>query len=176
MPMIGVRLPASFESAGEFLADAQSLESAGADLLLLGDGDLEPDLLLAAIAAVTVRVSFYHRAPGETLRRLARGRLIRELVGWHDVPFPADQTLVVIDPPRKGASLDFLEQLMRFGPKRVVYVSCNVHTQARDVGLLVKGNGEWRYAIESVRGFDFFPQTGHVEGVAFLDREAVVKN
>jgi tRNA (uracil-5-)-methyltransferase len=93
-----------------------------------------------------------------------------------DVPFPADQTLVVIDPPRKGASLNFLEQLMRFGPKRVVYVSCNVHTQARDVGVLAKGNGEWRYAIESVGGFDFFPQTGHVEGVAFLDREAVVGN
>lgn len=93
-----------------------------------------------------------------------------------DVPFPADQTLVVIDPPRKGASLDFLEQLMRFGPKRVVYVSCNVHTQARDVGVLVRGNGEWRYRIERVRGFDFFPQTGHVEGVAFLDREAVMKD
>jgi hypothetical protein len=92
MPKIGVRLPASFESAGEFLADAQSLESAGADLLLLGDGDLEPDLLLAAIAAVTVRVSLYHRAPGETLQRLARGRLIGELTGWHDVPFPADRT------------------------------------------------------------------------------------
>jgi tRNA (uracil-5-)-methyltransferase len=93
-----------------------------------------------------------------------------------DVPFPADQTLVVIDPPRKGASQDFLEQLMRFGPKRVVYVSCNVHTQARDVGLLVRGNGEWKYNIERVKGFDFFPQTGHVEGVAFLNREAVVKD
>ena len=93
-----------------------------------------------------------------------------------DVPFPAEQTLVVIDPPRKGASEDFLEQLMRFGPKRVVYVSCNVHTQARDVGVLVRGNEEWRYRIERVRGFDFFPQTGHVEGVAFLDREAVVNN
>ena len=92
-----------------------------------------------------------------------------------DVPFPSEQTLVVIDPPRKGASQDFLEQLMRFGPKRVVYVSCNVHTQARDVGILVRGNGEWRYGIERVRGFDFFPQTGHVEGVAFLNREAVTK-
>ena len=92
-----------------------------------------------------------------------------------DVPFPAEQTLVIIDPPRKGASQDFLEQLMRFGPKRVVYVSCNVHTQARDVGILVRGNEDWRYEIESIRGFDFFPQTGHVEGVAFLNREAVAK-
>ena len=88
-----------------------------------------------------------------------------------DVPYPPAQSLVVIDPPRKGASVDFLTQLCKFGPKRVVYVSCNVHTQARDVGMLVAGfGGEWRYEIESLRGFDFFPQTGHVEGVCFLNR------
>ncbi|EXJ94567.1 hypothetical protein A1O1_02963 [Capronia coronata CBS 617.96] len=116
-----------------------------------------------------------------------------------DVPFPPDQTAVVIDPPRKGASVDFLRQLCVFGARRVVYVSCNVHTQARDVGMLVSGFDEvkpqgggdekqpgghgkilggatarprpqWRYEIESLRGFDFFPQTGHVEGVCFLNR------
>lgn len=91
-----------------------------------------------------------------------------------DVPFPPEQTLVVIDPPRKGASASFLQQLCEFGPRRVVYVSCNVHTQARDVGMLVAGfGGAWRFDIESLRGFDFFPQTGHVEGVCFLNR---VKN
>ncbi|OAP62670.1 hypothetical protein AYL99_01897 [Fonsecaea erecta] len=88
-----------------------------------------------------------------------------------DVPFPPSQTLVVIDPPRKGASPDFLQQLCHFGPRRVVYVSCNVHTQARDVGMLVAGfGGRWRYSIEKLGGFDFFPQTGHVEGVCFLNR------
>ena len=91
-----------------------------------------------------------------------------------DVPFPAEQTCLVIDPPRKGCSLDFLEQMMKFAPKRVVYVSCNVHSQARDVGFLVRGKEvEGRkvsYKIEKLRGFDFFPQTGHVEGVCFLDR------
>lgn len=92
-----------------------------------------------------------------------------------EVPFPADQTLVVIDPPRKGASEDFLKQLLRYGPKRVVYVSCNVHTQARDVGVLARGDEKWRYEIESLRGFDFFPQTYHVEGVCVLNRIAVVK-
>ncbi|KAI8956945.1 S-adenosyl-L-methionine-dependent methyltransferase [Daldinia sp. FL1419] len=102
--------------------------------------------------------------------------------------YPGDQTVVVLDPPRKGCDEDFLNQLMRFAPRRVVYVSCNVHTQARDVGVLVRGleseggaqaeemvdaGGEkkgTRYAIESLRGFDFFPQTGHVEGVAVLNR------
>ncbi|KAJ5279362.1 hypothetical protein N7478_004734 [Penicillium angulare] len=91
---------------------------------------------------------------------------------FKDVPYPADQTLLVIDPPRKGCSEDFLQQLLSFKPRRVVYVSCNVHTQARDVAVMVQGDESKnvRYEIESVRGFDFFPQTGHVEGVAILNR------
>lgn len=91
---------------------------------------------------------------------------------FKDVPYPPDQTLLIIDPPRKGCSEDFLRQLMSFGPRRVIYVSCNVHTQARDVAVMVQGDSEkkLRYNIESIRGFDFFPQTGHVEGVAILNK------
>ncbi|KAJ4354436.1 tRNA(m5U54)methyltransferase [Didymosphaeria variabile] len=93
----------------------------------------------------------------------------------------AAETVVMIDPPRKGCDESFLRQLVRYGPARIVYVSCNVHTQARDVGVLVGGmkgvdggfgNGEGCYDIESICGFDFFPQTGHVEGVAVLRRKA----
>jgi len=91
---------------------------------------------------------------------------------------PADETVVVIDPPRKGCDEPFLKLLLDYGPARIVYVSCNVHTQARDVGMLVRGrvdsdNGKPKtgYEIESLRGFDFFPQTGHVEGVAVLGRK-----
>ncbi|KAF2869701.1 S-adenosyl-L-methionine-dependent methyltransferase [Massariosphaeria phaeospora] len=93
---------------------------------------------------------------------------------------PAAQTVVVIDPPRKGCDASFLRQLLLYAPARVVYVSCNVHTQARDVGVLVGGmpdvDGGWGvgkgcYEIERVTGFDFFPQTGHVEGVAVLRRK-----
>lgn len=105
--------------------------------------------------------------------------------------YDPDETVVVLDPPRKGCDASFLRQLLQFAPRRVVYVSCNVHTQARDVGVLVRGEIEGtsdkrdgagqeaeenqkkkgaRYEIESIRGFDFFPQTGHVEGVAILNR------
>ncbi|KAF1972871.1 uracil-5--methyltransferase [Bimuria novae-zelandiae CBS 107.79] len=93
----------------------------------------------------------------------------------------AAETVVMIDPPRKGCDESFLRQLVRYGPARIVYVSCNVHTQARDVGVLVGGmkgvdggfgGGEGCYEIESICGFDFFPQTGHVEGVAVLRRKA----
>ncbi|KAM0330699.1 hypothetical protein ACHAQA_003651 [Verticillium albo-atrum] len=101
------------------------------------------------------------------------------------VKYDPDETVVILDPPRKGCDASFLSQLLNFGPRRVVYVSCNVHTQARDVGVLVRGEVEGahssaengngaarktRYEIESLRGFDFFPQTGHVEGVAVLNR------
>ena len=93
------------------------------------------------------------------------------------VTFPAAETVVVIDPPRKGCDENFLRQLVQFGPERVVYVSCNVHTQARDVGMLVGGmasvnEGKGIYEIESLRGLAVFPQTGHVEGVAVLRKKA----
>lgn len=81
-----------------------------------------------------------------------------------------EETAVIIDPPRKGCDDAFLNQLLKYAPERVVYVSCNVHTQARDVGVLVEGAEGARYVVESLRGFDFFPQTGHVEGVAVLAR------
>ncbi|KAF9475342.1 S-adenosyl-L-methionine-dependent methyltransferase [Pholiota conissans] len=86
--------------------------------------------------------------------------------------FPQERTVVVIDPPRKGCDDRFLEQLLKFRPAVVVYVSCNVHSQARDVGYVVsktQGDGEGRrYKLERLRGFDLFPQTAHVESVALL--------
>lgn len=93
--------------------------------------------------------------------------------------FERDETVVIIDPPRKGCDERFLKQLVGFGASKVVYVSCNVHTQARDVGWVVrttaeeKGRGErkGRYVLDSLRGFDLFPQTAHVESVAVLRLE-----
>lgn len=94
---------------------------------------------------------------------------------FEQVTYPPEKTVVIIDPPRKGCDDPFLQQLLKFGPRRVVYVSCNVHTQARDVGILVEGVGDCKYEIESLQGFDFFPQTGHVEGVAILARTTISK-
>jgi len=92
---------------------------------------------------------------------------------FQSVPdFPASETAVIIDPPRKGCDENFIDQLLGFRSTTVVYVSCNVHTQARDVGMLLrksKGDGRHgKYVLESVRGFDLFPQTAHVESVAVL--------
>jgi len=84
--------------------------------------------------------------------------------------FPRDKTVLIIDPPRKGTDENFIGQMMEFGCEVVVYVSCNVHTQARDIGMILgKETKDGRkYAVESLRGFDLFPQTAHVESVVVL--------
>lgn len=82
------------------------------------------------------------------------------------IQFPPQQTTVVIDPPRRGCDDAFIAQLVRLKPAHIVYVSCNVHTQARDIGSLIRSCPS--YKLLSVRGFDFFPQTHHVEGICVL--------
>jgi hypothetical protein len=92
VPKIGVRLPAEFASAGEFLADAQALEAAGADLLTLGEGGVDSDVLLAALFGATNRVELHAlSSPKDTLRRLAGARLVDALEGWLEVPYPLDR-------------------------------------------------------------------------------------
>lgn len=85
---------------------------------------------------------------------------------FEKVNTPNRETSIIIDPPRKGCDQAFLEQLIAFKPIKIVYVSCNVHSQARDLEYLVQNCPE--YLVESIRGFDFFPQTHHVESVAVL--------
>lgn len=80
--------------------------------------------------------------------------------------FPRDQTVVVVDPPRKGCSPEFLQQLCNYAPQRVVYMSCDPSTQARDAKVLVS-NG---YEITSALPFDLFPQTRHIESLVIFER------
>lgn len=83
-----------------------------------------------------------------------------------EVSFPPSTTAVVIDPPRKGSSQEFLDQLIAFGPRRVVYVSCNPATQIRDLEILKD-----HYEITKIQPFDLFPQTRHLECVVTLERK-----
>ena len=73
---------------------------------------------------------------------------------------------VVLDPPRDGCARGVLEAVKSFGVRRVVYVSCNPATLARDCRIL-SGYG---YSLESLRAFDMFPQTAHVESVAVMKK------
>jgi 23S rRNA (uracil1939-C5)-methyltransferase len=74
--------------------------------------------------------------------------------------------VVVLDPPRVGDS-EAAALIARLGPSRVVYVSCNPPTMARDMKILA-GAG---YTIRRASVIDLFPQTGHIEGICLLERE-----
>lgn len=75
--------------------------------------------------------------------------------------------LVFMDPPRAGSDLNFLKSLVALSPEKVVYVSCNVETQARDLRFLCK-NG---YKVKRIQPVDMFPHTSHVECVCLLSRK-----
>lgn len=75
-------------------------------------------------------------------------------------------TSMVIDPPRKGCSPGFLETMIRAKPRRIIYVSCQPESLARDLKKLTEGG----FRLLGVRPFDMFPQTMHVECVAVLER------
>jgi len=82
------------------------------------------------------------------------------------VDFPAADTAVVIDPPRKGCDEPFLRQLFSFGPRAVVYVSCDPATQMRDLRHFLSAG----YELAAVQPFDLFPQTRHLECVITLKK------
>ncbi|MGH7910160.1 MAG: class I SAM-dependent RNA methyltransferase, partial [Candidatus Dormibacteraceae bacterium] len=74
--------------------------------------------------------------------------------------------LALLDPPRAGVEPAALAQLLRLGPRRIVYVSCEASTQARDVARLLAGG----YRLRRAALVDMFPHTYHVESIALLER------
>lgn len=86
--------------------------------------------------------------------------LTDEFVGKHGVP-----DVMIIDPPRAGMHEDVVGVIMNAEPKRIVYVSCNPATQARDLAML-----DSKYKVVEIQPVDMFPHTQHVENVVGLER------
>ena len=74
--------------------------------------------------------------------------------------------IIITDPPRAGMHADVITQMLKLKAKRIVYVSCNPSTQARDIALLSED-----YAVTKVQPVDMFPHTEHVENVVLLVRK-----
>lgn len=83
---------------------------------------------------------------------------------FNGLKFPAEETAMVIDPPRKGCDESFRRQLLAYRPQRLVYVSCDPATQARDLKDFIAGG----YKITRILPFDLFPHTRHIENVVSL--------
>ena len=112
------------------------------------DGEAVADARLSVERAGLENVTFLPGDAGESLRALMPGTI----------------DCAVIDPPRSGCAPEVLRQLLRVKPTRLIYVSCDPATLARDLrGLLDSG-----YELERVQPFDLFPQTAHIEAICTL--------
>jgi 23S rRNA (uracil1939-C5)-methyltransferase len=111
--------------------------------------DLEENVAAAGLAGVEIVAALAERALES-----------RELA-------TLEPDAVVLDPPRTGLPPEARERLATYGAPRIVYVSCDPATLARDIAVLADRG----YALVELEGFDLFPQTAHVEAVAVLERE-----
>ena len=76
--------------------------------------------------------------------------------------------VVITDPPRNGMHTDVIKQLLKLGSEKIVYISCNSATQARDLELMKND-----YSVLKSQAVDMFPQTHHVENVVLLQRNEI---
>lgn len=100
------------------------------------------------------------------LNHIANIRFVNDDAGEFLVDYAADNTadVVIMDPPRSGSTPEFLESLIKIKPSRIVYISCNPETQARDLRVLLDGG----YEIKETAAYDLFPHTSHSETVCLL--------
>ena len=163
------QMPVLYRTALEMLAPAPGEKVLD---LYAGIGTLS---LAAARGAGSVT------AVEENPRAVNLGRLAARINGVGNVEFLTgrvenvlrkirlgDHQAVLADPPRAGFEQAAVAELMRLGPARIAYVSCEPSTQARDVALLIRAG----YRIRRAAIVDMFPQTYHIESVVLLERAA----
>ena len=110
----------------------------------------------------------------DAVREMQRNITELDRTGARAVLAPSEQALdyitgkeiVIVDPPRAGLHSDVIATLLQKLPPRIIYLSCNPVTQARDVALL-----QQNYRIVHHRGYNFFPRTPHIEHLVILDKK-----
>jgi len=119
------------------------------------------------IAVESNRVAIKAGRANANINRVRNIRFIESDVG--DFLNSAEEKIdkVVLDPPREGAGINVIKRLLDLKPTRIIYISCEPSTLARDLRTLVEGG----YRIEKIQPFDMFPHTFHIETVVTLSRK-----
>ncbi len=150
------------------------------EMLSPAAGDRVLDLYagIGTISAAIAREGAHVTAIEENPRAVQMGRLnarindarVDYLVGKVETALRkvriGQHSAAVLDPPRAGCEPAALAEILRLGPDRVVYISCEPSTHARDLAALVRGG----YRVRRAAVVDMFPQTYHIESVALLER------
>lgn len=132
------------------VASARAKEVIGVEL----NKDAVRDAIYNAKKNKVTNVRFYQNDAGKFM------------VGMAKAGETAD--VVIMDPPRAGSTEEFMSSVVTLNPKRVVYISCNPQTQARDLKYFVAHG----YKVEECWAYDLFPWTSHVETVCLLTKKA----
>ena len=89
---------------------------------------------------------------------------MKEIFSEHFIKKNGHPDIIIADPPREGIHKKVIEQILKIKPNRIIYVSCNSATQARDINILSD-----IYKIKKIQPVDMFPQTHHVENIVSLE-------
>ena len=117
----------------------------------------------------TVLVELNEHAVREMQRNIADlGRSATAVLAASEqaLEYITSERTIILDPPRAGLHADVVARLLDQAPERIIYLSCNPTTQARDVALLLE-----KYQIAHTWGYNFFPRTPHIENLVILDRK-----
>ncbi len=137
--------------------------------LYCGAGTIGLSLIARHPEASLVGVEIVPEAVENARENARRNGIARAVFYCGDAAHPAltEADVILLDPPRKGCSQELIAQVCAIAPRRIVYISCNPDTLARDLVLFAKGG----YEIGEVTPVDLFPRTGHVESVVCLTRK-----
>ena len=95
------------------------------------------------------------------------GNILAILAKSENVPdYIEPEMAVILDPPRAGCAPKLIDRLLSVCPAKIIYLSCNPATQARDIKLLLQ-----KYQIDTIKTFNFFPHTPHIENLVILNRK-----
>ena len=98
-------------------------------------------------------------------KRVRNGNILGVLAKSEEVlDYIAPDQTVILDPPRAGCDAKLIAKLLEVKPTKIIYLSCNPATQARDVAMLLEA-----YHINIVKTFNFFPHTPHIENLVILE-------
>ena len=144
-----------------------SLAAAGAERVTLVEGDpVSSGDLQHNAEPFRQHVDVMRMSVEEFLRRPGPGLWTRQ-AGLENKTRPAgDDVTFIVDPPRTGLSKEAVAGVVKGMPARIIYVSCDVATLARDTRTLLDAG----YQLEGLKGIDLFPNTAHVESIATFDR------
>lgn len=102
----------------------------------------------------------------ENIARLGKNATAVLAPSERALEYITSDTTIIVDPPRAGLHADVVATLLETTPERIIYLSCNPATQARDVALLAAA-----YGIRAHKGYNFFPRTPHIEHLVVLDKK-----